>query len=102
MERSHVPNRRLDESRRTRRHQSERQRYDICHGALDTPFTWESTPALVTDVQSWLDSPATNFGWLLFNRNESTIRSLKAFYSRDATQNSSNLPDSLDPSCAES
>jgi hypothetical protein len=27
--------------------------------------TWSSTPALVADVQSWLDSPQTNFGWLI-------------------------------------
>jgi len=28
-------------------------------------WTWSSRPALVTDVQSWLDSPQTNFGWLI-------------------------------------
>jgi hypothetical protein len=66
-------------------------------GPVDTPYTWTSTPALVADVQSWLNTPATNFGWLLFNTNEATIRSLKAFYSRNATQDSSNLPNSLDP-----
>jgi hypothetical protein len=27
--------------------------------------SWSSTPALVADVQSWLDSPQTNFGWLI-------------------------------------
>ena len=26
-------------------------------------YTWSSTPALVVDVQSWLDSPAANYGW---------------------------------------
>ena len=29
------------------------------------PVTWTSTVALVVDVQSWLDAPAANFGWIL-------------------------------------
>lgn len=29
------------------------------------PYTWASTPQMVADVQSWLDNPSTNFGWLL-------------------------------------
>lgn len=29
------------------------------------PVVWASTPASVADVQSWLDTPAQNFGWLL-------------------------------------
>ena len=28
-------------------------------------YSWGSTPTMVSDVQSWLDTPATNFGWLL-------------------------------------
>lgn len=28
-------------------------------------YTWNSTPELVADVQSWLDSPSTNYGWIL-------------------------------------
>jgi hypothetical protein len=65
-------------------------------GPVDTPFTWSSTAALVADVQNWLDSPATNFGWAIVNANEGTSSSVKAFYSRSATQNSSNVPNSLD------
>ncbi len=66
-------------------------------GPVDAPFTWSSTPALVGDVQGWLDASATNFGWALINTQEETIRSVKAFYSREATQNSSGVPNSLDP-----
>jgi len=66
-------------------------------GPIETPFTWSSTAALVSDVQSWLDSPATNFGWALINSSETTPSSVKAFYSRQATQNSSNVANSLDP-----
>jgi len=28
-------------------------------------FTFESTPALVEDVQGWVDQPAGNFGWMI-------------------------------------
>lgn len=32
---------------------------------LNVPYSWNSTAALVADVQGWLDNPATNFGWIL-------------------------------------
>ena len=36
-------------------------------------YTWNSTPELVADVQSWLDSPSNNYGWILIgNENESS------------------------------
>jgi hypothetical protein len=28
-------------------------------------YTWGSTPAMVADVQDWLDNPSSNFGWLV-------------------------------------
>jgi hypothetical protein len=31
----------------------------------NTFYTWRSTAQLVADVQSWLDQPATNFGWVM-------------------------------------
>lgn len=67
-------------------------------GTVDTPHTWLSTAALVSDVQSWLDAPGSNFGWALINASEGTNQSVKAFYSRSATQNSSGVANSLDPS----
>jgi len=35
--------------------------------SVDTPgfYTWGSTSGMVADVQAWLDSPATNFGWIV-------------------------------------
>lgn len=45
--------------------------------------TWLSTPDLVSDVQLWLDSPATNFGWILVNTNETAAQTFRAFYSSD-------------------
>jgi hypothetical protein len=45
------------------------------------PYTWGSTAQMVADVQSWLDAPAGNFGWLLL-ADESTLATAKRFDSR--------------------
>jgi len=37
--------------------------------------TWASTPALVADVQSWVNDPVSNFGWLLKVESEAGRRS---------------------------
>src|SRR5262249_4693397 len=34
------------------------------------PYTWGSTAGMVSDVQGWLNSPASNFGWILKNEDE--------------------------------
>ena len=47
-------------------------------------YNWESTPALVADVQQWLDTPETNFGWILLG-NETSNRNAKRFNSREFT-----------------
>ena len=47
------------------------------------PAVWDSTPAMVNDVQSWLDHPAGNFGWLLLG-DESQPRSARRFFTREA------------------
>lgn len=43
-------------------------------------YTWNDT-GMATDVQSWVDTPASNFGWELVG-DESTIFTVKKFYSR--------------------
>lgn len=45
-------------------------------------FTWGSTPSMVADVQGWLDSPATDFGWLV-RGDEAPLNSAKRFSSRE-------------------
>ena len=52
-------------------------------------YIWnsDSNPAMVQDVQEWLDSPASNFGWLLLG-NETASRTVKAFTSRHNTDSS--------------
>jgi hypothetical protein len=59
---------------------------------VESPFTWLSTPAMVADVQTWLDNPAMNFGWLLINADEVNIGTAMAFYSRSATVNAGGDP----------
>lgn len=51
---------------------------------VNIPFTWSSTPQLVADVQSWVDHPSSNFGWLL-KGDESTIQTFRGFYTREST-----------------
>lgn len=45
-------------------------------------YTWGSTAGLVADVQSWIDAPATNFGWMLVG-NEASGTTAKRFDSRE-------------------
>jgi hypothetical protein len=56
-------------------------------GPTENQHKWLSTPALISDVQNWLDNPASNFGWAFINANELSVQTFKAFYSRQATLN---------------
>jgi hypothetical protein len=46
-------------------------------------YTWSSLQ-MVADVQSWLNDPATNFGWLVLG-DESEIATSKRFDTREST-----------------
>lgn len=50
-------------------------------GSATGPYAWDSTPALVADVEGWLADPATNFGWIVIG-DETTV-SAKRFDTRD-------------------
>ncbi len=50
---------------------------------VNSPYSWLSTPALVSDAQSWLDNPATNFGWAVINADELTATDFRAFFTRE-------------------
>jgi hypothetical protein len=50
---------------------------------LNAGTTWGSTPAMVSDVQGWLDLPLANFGWILVNEDEINATTFRAYYSRD-------------------
>ncbi|MBI3245998.1 MAG: DNRLRE domain-containing protein [Deltaproteobacteria bacterium] len=51
-------------------------------GSGDGPYSWSSS-TMVTDVEGWMSSPATNFGWIVIG-NEVTNGSSKRFGSREA------------------
>jgi hypothetical protein len=53
------------------------------------PYAWGSTPALVADVQEWIDDPASNFGWILIS--DEATRSAKSYLSREAGSNGPRL-----------
>jgi MprA protease rhombosortase-interaction domain-containing protein len=46
-------------------------------------------------VQSWLDNPSSNFGWMLIHANEAAFGTALAFYSRSADTDAGGDP--LDP-----
>ena len=48
---------------------------------LDT-YSWGSTSKMVSDVQSWIEDPSTNFGWAIIESGNSN-HSSKRFDSRE-------------------
>lgn len=46
-------------------------------------YTWQSTSQLVGDVQAWVNTPSSNFGWILIG-DETTPATAKRFDSREA------------------
>ena len=66
--------------------------FDSAPGAtshIDTPgsYTFESSPALVADIQFWVDHPTANFGWLLQTAAEQTAQTARRFGSREDPDN---------------
>jgi hypothetical protein len=51
-------------------------------------YTWGSNSALVSDVQTWLDSPSANDGWILIG-DETVATTAKRF---DSRTNTSGIP----------
>jgi hypothetical protein len=51
-------------------------------------YFWGSTTQMVSDVQSWLDNPESNFGWIVIG-NESANKTTKKFASRENSTESS-------------
>lgn len=56
------------------------------------PYTWSSAK-MAADVQSWLDDPSTNFGWILLG-NEAASQTTKRFESKETSEPAS-LPELL-------
>jgi hypothetical protein len=45
-------------------------------------YTWASSADMVSDIQDWLDNPASNFGWIVIG-DETTPVTAKRFDSRE-------------------
>jgi glucose/arabinose dehydrogenase len=54
-------------------------------GTASGYYTWSSSQ-MATDVQGWLGTPATNYGWLLIG-DETTLQTARAFDSRESAAN---------------
>jgi hypothetical protein len=54
-------------------------------GTAVQSYSW-SDPAMVADVQSWLDAPADNFGWLV-GSDESTAGTARRYSTREDSSN---------------
>jgi spore coat protein A len=50
----------------------------------NTTPVWSSTAAMVSDVQDWLDDPATNYGWILIG-DEANPTTARRFGSREGS-----------------
>ena len=53
------------------------------YGVGDSPYTFHSTPALVADVQGWVNDPTSNFGWMLICQTEDNNFTARRFGSRE-------------------
>jgi hypothetical protein len=53
----------------------------------NSPYVFGSTPQFIADVQTWLDDPGANFGWILISEGEDTPFTARRFGSREDTNN---------------
>ena len=54
-------------------------------------FTFNSTASLAADVQSWLDNPAGNFGWVMLSESELIPTTIERFGSHENKDTSPTL-----------
>jgi hypothetical protein len=47
-------------------------------------YAWTTTPALVADLQNWVDHPEQNYGWMLISQQENLQFTARRFGSREA------------------
>ena len=48
-----------------------------------SPYTFASGPELIADVQTWVNDPQSNFGWMLMTDDEGTAFTARRFGSRE-------------------
>jgi hypothetical protein len=54
-------------------------------------YTFPSTPLLVADVQSWVNDPASNNGWMLAAEDEVTLKTARGMAARENAANTPQL-----------
>ena len=57
--------------------------FQFIYGTGQSPYRFESTPELVADVQSWVNSSQSNYGWMLLCDDEATPFTARRFGSRE-------------------
>jgi hypothetical protein len=67
------------------------------YGLVNSPYTFESTPLMIADVQLWLDHPGNNFGWILKADDEGVKWTACRFGSREDPQNAPLLTVEYEP-----
>jgi hypothetical protein len=65
-------------------------------GRAGLAATWDG-PGVVADVQSWVDEPETNFGWILISTREGESQRVKKFYSSEARRGRPRLTLTIQP-----
>lgn len=55
----------------------------LAQGIGDT-VVFESSSALVADIQTWLNQPQSNFGWMLMTESENLQKTARGFASRES------------------
>lgn len=61
-------------------------------------YTFPSTTQLISDIQSWVNTPANNNGWIL-KGDESNLKSARGFESRESTSNATVLTVTYTSAC---
>jgi hypothetical protein len=64
---------------------------DVPAATVNAFLAWES-PQLAADVQSWLDDPASNIGWILLGNEAANTKSVRDFRSSEYTIDVSQQP----------
>lgn len=53
------------------------------YGENFSPYLFDTSPGMVGDLQSWLDHPESNFGWMLLSQSEDRNFTARRFASRE-------------------
>lgn len=52
-------------------------------GGIGEEVVFISNPALITDIQFWVDNPSQNYGWMLMTEAEGVNKTARSFASRE-------------------